>query len=371
MKKIGREVLFLMTGERNPRNGEGSLIRLNDGRIMYAYTDYYGTEGDDHATARISAYYSSDEGESWVDGGVLVAKDDEAMNIMSVSLLRMQNGDLGVAYLRKSMKGEDLLCMPYLVRSSDEGKTFSKPVCCAASDGYYVVNNDRLVRLSNGRILLPAAYHGESGYRSRAGVLKVLYSDDDGRSWKLSEDTVKSPYDDHIQLQEPGVYELPDGRVWMWCRTAYGHQYQCFSEDGGVTWGNVMPAFRFTSPDSPMQVRKVGKYTLSVFNPLAYNCTRTATEMWKSPKRTPYVCAFSLDGGLSFIDMKMTFCNGKFDDFVEKCYYIEDDQSNSYCYPAILEVDGGFLVAYYHSNGAESCLNCAKITKISFDEIEA
>ena len=232
MKKIGREVLFLTTGERNPRNGEGSLIRLNDGRIMYAYTDYYGTEGDDHATARISAYYSSDEGESWVGGGVLVAKDDEAMNIMSVSLLRMQNGDLGVAYLRKSMKGEALLCMPYLVRSSDEGKTFGEPVCCAASDGYYVVNDDRLVRMSNGRILLPAAYHGESGLRARAGVLKVLYSDDDGASWKLSSDTVKSPYDDNIQLQEPGVYELPDGRIWMWCRTAYAEP----SESRFIAW---------------------------------------------------------------------------------------------------------------------------------------
>ena len=56
MKKIGKEVLFLSTHKNNPRNGEGSLIRLKDGRIMYAYTDYYGTEGDAPATARISAY---------------------------------------------------------------------------------------------------------------------------------------------------------------------------------------------------------------------------------------------------------------------------------------------------------------------------
>ena len=371
MKKIGKEVLFLSTGEHNPRNGEGSLIRLKDGRIMYAYTDYYGTEGDDHATARISAYYSSDEGESWVGGGVLVAKDDEALNIMSVSLLRMQNGDLGVAYLRKSMKGENLLCMPYLVRSSDEGKTFSEPLCCAAVDGYYVVNNDRLVRLKNGRILLPAAYHGESGYRARPGVLKVLYSDDDGRSWNISRDTVKSPYDDPVQLQEPGVYELPDGRVWMWCRTAYGHQYQCFSSDSGNTWGAIEPAFKFTSPDSPMQIRAVGKYTLAVFNPIAYTCLIEGREMWKSPKRTPYVCAVSRDGGLSFAENRKTFGNGGFDSFIDSAYLLEDDRTNSYCYPAILEVEDGFLVAYYHSNGALSCLNCGKITKVSFDEIEA
>ena len=34
MKKIGKEVLFLSTGEKNPRNGEGSLLRLKDGRIL-------------------------------------------------------------------------------------------------------------------------------------------------------------------------------------------------------------------------------------------------------------------------------------------------------------------------------------------------
>ena len=61
MKKIGREVLFLKTGKGNPRNGEGSFIRLKDGRIMYAYTQYYGDDWNDHATARIAAYYSSDE----------------------------------------------------------------------------------------------------------------------------------------------------------------------------------------------------------------------------------------------------------------------------------------------------------------------
>ena len=369
MKKIGRQVLFLNTGAKNPRNGEGSLIRLKDGSIMYAYTQYYGDEGDDHATARIAACHSYDEGESWTDSRVLVAKDDEALNIMSVSLLRMQNGDLGVFYLRKSMKGEDLLCMPYLVRSADEGKSFEAPVCCCAVDGYFVVNNDRAVRLKSGRIVIPAAAHGESGYRARPGRLRVMYSDDDGRSWQISQKSVCSPYNDPTQLQEPGIYQLPDGRLWMWCRTAYGHQYQCFSEDDGASWSSVIPCFRFTSPDSPMQVRCVGDCTLAIFNPLGYSCVRDDTELWKSPKRTPYVCAVSRDGGFSFIDATHSSANGGFDSFVENCYLLEDDRSNSYCYPALLEVENGFLVAYYHSNGTPACLNCAKITKVSFNEL--
>ena len=38
MKKIGHEVLFLGTSENNPRNGEGTFVRLADGGILYAYT---------------------------------------------------------------------------------------------------------------------------------------------------------------------------------------------------------------------------------------------------------------------------------------------------------------------------------------------
>ena len=38
MKKVGREVLILNTSENNPRNGESSFARLDDGRIMHAYT---------------------------------------------------------------------------------------------------------------------------------------------------------------------------------------------------------------------------------------------------------------------------------------------------------------------------------------------
>ena len=54
MKKVGKEVLFLQTSENNPRNGEGSFIKLKNGDIMYAFTEYYGDCGEDHGIARIS-----------------------------------------------------------------------------------------------------------------------------------------------------------------------------------------------------------------------------------------------------------------------------------------------------------------------------
>ncbi len=370
MKKIGKEVLFLSTSGTNPRNGEGSFLRLKDGRIMFAYTQYYGVSCEDHATARIAVCYSCDEGENWTAPEVLIEKGEDDLNIMSVSLLSMENGDIGLLYLRKYMKDGNLLCMPYFCRFEDEGKTFCPPIPVLDEDGYYVINNDRMVRLKSGRIIIPLAYHGQSGTMLIPGKIFSCFSDDDGVSWYRSENTVSSFYQDGTQLQEPGIFELDDGRVWMWCRTAYGCQHQCFSSDGGKNWSQIMPNYRFTSPDSPMQVKKVGKYTVAIFNPIGFNCLRTDTEVWKSPKRTPFVCAISEDGGVSFVDMTKTFGNGGFDDFVDNCYLLEDDTTNSYCYPAIIEVNDGFLTAYFHSNNTEFCLNSTKITKVTYSELE-
>lgn len=365
MKKIGREVAFLSTDKENPRNGEGSFLRLRDGGIMYAYTEYYGDNWEDHATARIAAVYSSDEGETWSAPSILLERGSEDLNIMSVSLIRMQNGDIGCLYLRKFMSARGILCVPYFTRSSDEGKTFGTPVRCIDTDGYYVVNNDRLVRLASGRLIFPCAYHGEALTRLLPGVIYTCYSDDDGVTWQRSENAVVSPYEDEVRLQEPGLFPLPDGRLWLYTRTAYGHQYQAFSTDEGESFGLVTPAFRFTSPDAPMLVKRVGELALAIFNPFGYNPMRSKTELWHAPKRTPYVCAVSRDGGRSFVEGTV----GDFRDFSASCYLLEDDENNSYCYPAVIAVEGGFLVAYYHSAGTEICLNCNRITKVSYEEL--
>lgn len=137
MKKIGKQVLMLETGEENPRNGEGTFIRLKNGVIMHAYTDYYGKEWCDDAIARISACYSSDEGESWSAPSVLIEKAPDDKNIMSPSLFRMPNGEIGIVYLRKSeIAPGQIICMPVFSYSKDEGKSWSSPVLCCDESGY-------------------------------------------------------------------------------------------------------------------------------------------------------------------------------------------------------------------------------------------
>ena len=377
MKKLGKEVLMLPRKDDNMRNGEGSFLRLKDGRILYAYTKYYGEGYDDSHQAYIAACYSSDEGETWSEPEMFFDKAEDDMNIMSVSLLRMENGDLGFFYGQKIMLDGYHVARPVLRRSSDEGKTFSEPLVIIES-GYNVGINDRVTRLKNGRIIFVSADYGNCTYEEGvykfdlSGVLEVYYSDDDGRSFQKSPISIASSLNTPYGFTESGIFELPDGRLWLYARTGYGYQYQSFSFDGGVTWSVAEPNYKLTSPASPMLVRKAGKYTLAILNPMPWAGSFAYTSVWGvTVDRTPFVMAIDTEDGEGFVSRDFSTKFGEFLPFIKHCCYIEDDRNESYCYPAMIEVEDGILVAYYHSNGSGANLSSGKITKITFDEIES
>ena len=101
MKVIGKRVHALPPKNGNPRNGEGSFVRLESGRIMYLFTQFCGTSRTDSASSRLAACYSDDDGESWSEPIPFLEKPEGALNIMSVSLLTLQNGEIGLLFLQK------------------------------------------------------------------------------------------------------------------------------------------------------------------------------------------------------------------------------------------------------------------------------
>ena len=112
----------LAPSQENNRNSEGAFIDLADGRILFAYSRYGSGGFDDGAPADIYAVISQDGGESFGEPFALWTRQQaQADNVMSVSLLRMENGDIGLFYLAKRNVDQ---CLVYLVRSADEGKTF-------------------------------------------------------------------------------------------------------------------------------------------------------------------------------------------------------------------------------------------------------
>ena len=356
MEKIGRQVFFIPAEGNNTRNGEGSFIRLKSGAILFGYTEFIDNNREDEAHAVISAFTSYDEGETWGEKRVLFQKHENALNIMSLSFLRMNNGDIGAFYIEKNTDGTDKLLF---TRSSDEAVSWSEPVnCldCISQQDYYVLNNDRVIKLQNGRIIFAAARH--SIYNATAdfpaGEVCFFYSDDDGVSWSKAEQELKCPFPkDPLGFQEPGLFDMEDGTIWCYIRTGLGFQFQSFSKDNGETWSSPEPNTFFSSPSSPMLVKSFKDLTLAVFNPVPEHILREDDEEFWG--RTPYTLAVSHDNGKTFSR--------------ENLFFIEDDLNNGYCYPAIIEGESYCLVAYYHSNNTDCCLNSTKIIKINYNDL--
>lgn len=142
----------------NGRNSEGDFILLKDGRLMLVYSKFIGT--GDHAAADLAARYSSDAGNTWThDDLPVVTRQEGEANLMSVSLLRLQDGRIGLFYAQKYASPSDAK-YPFLDRllmrtSDDEGRTWSRSADISPTNqpGYRVLNNDRVIQLKTGRLV--------------------------------------------------------------------------------------------------------------------------------------------------------------------------------------------------------------------------
>lgn len=350
----------------NNRNSEGAFITLKNGDILFAYSSYGSDGHEDDSRADIYATVSHDNGESFGESYLVLDHTllPKTTNFMSVSFMRMQNGDVGLLFLAKI--GNEF-CMPYLTRSSDEGKSWSYPTLCCDMEGYFVVNNDRMIRTKCGRILIPAALHvpiivndqnGNKALRGyEPGILYVYASDDDGYSWYLLSKGLQLPVSGGCKtgLQEPGLLELEDGRLWCYIRNDTGRQYESFSSDGGVTWSTPLPSC-FTSAVSPLSTKYLSDgRILAVWNPIPlYNGrSQFRNGVWTGA-RTPLVLATSTDGAKTFSEPMA----------------IETDEDRGFCYVAIHEVSDFVLLAYC-AGGCEDkgALNRLRIRKIKLSEI--
>jgi len=295
----------------NPRNSEGDFIQLKDGRIFFIYSHFTGGGGD-HDRAYLAGRYSGDGGETWTSEDVLVLANEGGMNVMSVSLLRLQNDQIALFYARKNALDDNRI---YLRTSTDEAKTWSEPQLCIAEGGYYVLNNDRVVQLKSGRLVMPVARHNVPGgeWTSR-GVAMCYLSDDSGKTWRVSKSELQAPPDSKSGLQEPLTVELKDSRLMMLCRTDQGCQYRSYSADGGETWSPAEPT-NIRSPLSPASVERIPK-TGDLM--MAWNDHSNIDETLRQ-KRTPFNVAISRDEGQTWVNVKT----------------LESDPEGWYCYTAV------------------------------------
>ena len=329
--------LRLLPGEGNPRNSEGDFIKLADGTILFVYSHFTDGAGD-NAKAHLAGRYSSDNGESWTREDVTIVPNEGQMNTMSVSLLRLKSGDIAMLYLRKNSAK---VCIPYLRISTDETKNWSKPKRCIDTDGYFVVNNNRLIQLNNNRIIFPSSRHDSGSF----GVVQCYFSDNDGKTWSHSQE-VANP--DSITLQEPGMVELKDGKLLLFCRTDAGVQYFSYSSDKGETWTPIQPG-NIKSPLSPASIKRIPATgdLLLVWN-------NNFEPVRDGGDRTPLNVAISKDEGKTW----------------DKIKTVESDPKGWYCYTAIEFIGNDVLLGHCAGDTRiNSGLSTINITKLNLNWI--
>jgi len=327
----------------NARNSEGDFIQLKDGRVLFIYTRFIG--GGDHSQGQLAGRYSSDGGKTWGKTDTDIVPKSGKMNDMSVSLLRLKNGHIALFYLRKNSLMD---CRPVMRISTDETETWSDPVECITDQiGYYVLNNDRVIQLKDGRLIFSVALHNADGYEKPNwnGHVMCYMSDDSGKTWRRNK-TILAPERENgsrLVAQEPGLVELKDGRLMMFIRSNAGSQLISYSSDRGETWSDAKPS-TLVSPVSPASIERIPKkfgHLLAVWN------NHQDIDPKLKGKRTPLNTAISKDNGETWIHIKT----------------IDDDPDGWYCYTAIEFIDDHVLLGHCAGNSKVGRLNLTQITR--------
>ncbi len=338
-------LLVIEPNHQYPRHSEGDVVELGGGSLALIYSRFTGGPADD-ATADIVMTTRSPATGKWDQPHVIVPHAD-AQNVMSVSTVRLSDHEWLLCYLRKGDAFTN--CHLLVRRTTDEFRTLSDPVRATVVDGYHVVNNDRVIRLASGRLVVPSAMHpcpdGTRKTWSPKATCMAFLSDDNGRTWRRAAEPVPAPADKSVALQEPGVFEMTEpNKLCMWMRTSTNRQYQSFSSDGGEHWTVPEPGPLISAQFSPASIHRI-PWTgdlLAVWN------DHSAHKDKPSRLRTPLSVAISHDDGKTW----------------SKSRPIETDPEGWYCYTSITFTRDQTILSYCAGNKKLGSLNRLKVLTI-------
>ena len=325
-------------GAGHPRNTEGDVAVLKDGRLLAVWSAFRDGSRDD-STATIAAARSSDGGRTWERPWTLQANTGK-QNVMSASLLRSKtSGDLLFFYGEKNST-KDLHF--WVRRSKDDGESWGEASIVNPDPGYYVMNNARVIQLSDGRLLAPMAWSPEVFAPGTAFKTAVYFSDDDGRTWRRSSPDLEAP---KRGAMEPGLAELSDGRVLQIIRTQTGRIWHSYSSDRGETWSKAAP-WIMTSPESPATITRLADGRLTLFwNPVFVKGEGHGGQ------RTPLVAAVSSDDGRTWSQPKR----------------LEHEEGASFAYLSATQRGDQLLLTYWVGRGRQYGLRFRSLPLSFFD----
>lgn len=314
-----------------------SLARMANHDLLALYAGMSDTNPD---KAAILSRFSSDHGRTWSPS--VVAVDTPDTMDADPSIVVAKDRVLAVATTRKA---NELIWTKFpFATSTDHGRTW-KPA--GEINHYHNYSSGKLqaaTRLRSGRLLMPYCFDQiletkgavikEQAERNMISVASVLYSDDDGHTWKPGGDLdIKGvPGGGGINgLDEICLTQLKDGSIYALCRTGVDRLYEARSTDQGMTWSKPQPSALVASnaPASLITLDRADGAVVVIWN--------------ETPKndRKPLAVAYSTDGCRTWSKSRIVF----------------EDYSP---YPSMVQAADGTIVVSWFQRAAD------KTTSIGF-----
>ena len=327
-----QEIITVCKADKEfPRHSEATIIELKDSSLLMAWQRFESSRfgSGDEAPSTIPMMNSSDGGRTWNNFRIAAERQDEnSVNVYSPNFLRLKNGEILLCYMEYNQltAGKPQLATAYMIRSNDEGKTFGPPETIWQKDRL-AMSNSCIKRLSSGRVVMPVCYsEGEVWSPTEKSHVRVIYSDDDCRTWVFGQQNISLPM---RGAMEPFIAELKDGRLIMVMRNQLGSLFKSYSENRGESW-SLPQTTGLSIPESCPYVTNIpgSDKIMVIWNNAEYNMH------WRSHygKRSPLTAAISADGGVTFTNF----------------WNIETDPQTAFSNPGISWThDGVCLLTYW------------------------
>jgi len=316
--------------DEHPRNDSASIVELAGGSLFVTWMEFVRSElkSCDTAPNRIASMVSRDGGRTWGDHRIEVEPEETDVNVYDPSLLRLGGGEILFSWFRYTQLewGQPFRSVGYLARSSDECRTFGPRELLWQDEAVHSANNT-FVQISTGRIVRAIGTTDIWGGPEDNHRCGCMYSDDDGRTWKRSENFVRLPL---RGCAEGHVAETPDGRLLMAMRTQLGSVFLTESSDGGRTWSQAQTS-GLRSPESMPVLARIPQTgdLLMIWNHSPYLYWPKYNHFGQ---RSPLTSAVSRDGGCTW----------------ENFRNIDDDPDSALSNPSVnFFGDGRAIVTYY------------------------
>lgn len=191
-----------------------------------------------------------------------------------------------------------------LARSTDEGRSWSKPV--RLPDGFWGPIRNKPVQLKDGTILAGSSTEFDGW------VVHMERTTDLGKTWQK---TAALHDKNQFGAIQPTILVYPSGRIQILCRSRQNKITESWSDDGGKTW-------------SPMQVTMLINPN-SAIDAVMLNDRRALLVYNHSKGRSPLNVAVSADGKIWQAALTL------------------ESQPGEYSYPAVIQTSDGLVHITY------------------------